>query len=234
MVSDSGLHSNVFKALSVRQADLSTVKFANFLPELHTQADTITSNKTFEHWRQRGPTCRKFARAMKRKGKKTPARNLTQKLDRRPLPWTVDRLGAAVRCTQITLIFHRYRFNRDESRRSPTCRKMTGISRDVGPQSLTLRVSFPCICSPPVCIICSVTSLSLATTTWTPEHPFFSTHCYLNASSDITCVLGGGSFPVTAHGFSSKGVAAVRARRLFPSTISGVRAQFPSYLWVEN
>ena len=40
--------------------------------------------------------------------------------------------------------------------------------------------------------------------------------------------------PVTAHGFSSKGVAAVRARRLFPSTISGVRAQFPSYPWVEN
>ena len=28
-----------------------------------------------------------------------------------------------------------------------------------------LRVSFPCICSPPVCIIRSVTSLSLATTT---------------------------------------------------------------------
>ena len=61
-----------------------------------------------------------------------------------------------------------------------------------------------------------------------------STHCYLSTSSDITCVLGGGSFPVTSHGFSSKGVAAVRARRLFPSTISGVRAQFPSYLWVEN
>ena len=108
------------------------------------------------------------------------------------------------------------------------------FSPSLGPQSLTLRVSFPCICSPPVCIICSVTSLSLATTTWTPEHPFFSTHCYPNASSDITCVLGGGSFPVTSHGFSSKGVAAVKARRLFPSTISGVRAQFPSYLWVEN
>ena len=108
------------------------------------------------------------------------------------------------------------------------------FSPSLGPQSLTLRVSFPCICSPSVCIICSVTSLSLATTTWTPEHPFFSTLCYPNASSDITCVLGGGSFPVTAHGFSSKGVAAVRARRLFPSTISGVRAQFPSYLWVEN
>ena len=108
------------------------------------------------------------------------------------------------------------------------------FSPSLGPQSLTLRVSFPCICSPPVCIICSATSLSLATTTWTPEHPCFSTHCYPNASSDITCVLGGGSFPVNAHGFSSKGVAAVRARRLFPSTISGVRAQFPSYLWVEN
>ena len=97
----------------------------------------------------------------------------------------------------------------------------------LGPQSLTLRVSFPCICSPPVCIIRSVTSLSLATTTWTPEHPFFSTNCYPNTSSNITCVLGGGSFPVTAHGFSSKGVAAVRARRLFPSTISGVRGSVP-------
>ena len=93
---------------------------------------------------------------------------------------------------------------------------------DSRPGSLKLCVSFPCICSPPVCIICSVTSLSLATTTWTPEHPFFSTHCYPNTSSDITCILGGGSFPVTAHGFSSKGVVAVRARRLFPSTISGV------------
>ena len=62
------------------------------------------------------------------------------------------------------------------------------FSPSLGPQSLTLRVSFPCICSPPVCIICSVTSLSLATTTWTPEHPFFSTHCYPNASSDITCI----------------------------------------------
>ena len=93
---------------------------------------------------------------------------------------------------------------------------------DSRPRSLKLCVSFPCICSPPVCIIRSVTSLSLATTTWTPEHPFFSTHCYLNTSSDITCVLGGGSFLVTAHGFSSKGVVAVRARRLFPSTISGV------------
>ena len=90
------------------------------------------------------------------------------------------------------------------------------FSPSLGPQSLTLRVSFPCICSPPVCIICSVTSLSLATTTWTPEHPFFSTHCYPNASSDITCVLGGGSFSVTAHNFSSQGVAGVRARRLFP------------------
>ena len=108
------------------------------------------------------------------------------------------------------------------------------FSPSLGPQSLTVRVSFPCICSPPVCIICSVTSLSLATTTCTPEHLFFSTHCYPNASSDITCVLGGGSFPVNANGFSSKGVAAVRARRLFPSTRSGVRAQFPSYLWVEN
>ena len=46
-------------------------------------------------------------------------------------------------------------------------------------------------------------------------------------SSDDTCVLGGGSFPVTTHGFSSRGVAAVRARRLFPSTISGVRGSVP-------
>ena len=42
-------------------------------------------------------------------------------------------------------------------------------------------------------------------------------------SSDDTCVLGGGSFQVTTHGFSSRGVDAVRARRLFPLTISGVR-----------
>ena len=52
-------------------------------------------------------------------------------------------------------------------------------------------------------------------------------YCYPNTSSNITCVLGGGLFPVTAHGFSSKGVAAVRARRLFPSTISGVRGSVP-------
>ena len=38
---------------------------------------------------------------------------------------------------------------------------------------------------------------------------------------------GRGSFPVTAHGFSSKGIAAVRARRLFPSTISGLRGSVP-------
>ena len=84
-----------------------------------------------------------------------------------------------------------------------------------------------CICSPPVSIVRSVTSFSLATTTWTPEHPFFSTHCYPNTSFDITCVLGGGSFLVTTHGFSSTEVAAVRARRLFPSTISGVRGSVP-------
>ena len=95
------------------------------------------------------------------------------------------------------------------------------------PRSLKLRVSFPCICSPPVCIIRSVTSLSLTTTIWTSEQPFFSTDCYPNTSSDNTCVLGGGSFPVTTDGFSSRGVAAVRARRLFPSTISGVRGSVP-------
>ena len=37
----------------------------------------------------------------------------------------------------------------------------------------------------------------------------------------------GGSFPVTTHSFSSRGVAAVRARRLFPSTIPGVRGSVP-------
>ena len=82
----------------------------------------------------------------------------------------------------------------------------------LGPRSLKLRVSLPSICSPPVCIIRSVTLLSLATTTCTPERPFF---------------LGGGSFLVTTHGFSSRGVAAVRTRRLFPSTISGVRGSVP-------
>ena len=46
-------------------------------------------------------------------------------------------------------------------------------------------------------------------------------------SSDDTYVLGGGSFPVTKHGFSSRGVAAVRARKLFPSTIAGVRGSVP-------
>ena len=46
-------------------------------------------------------------------------------------------------------------------------------------------------------------------------------------SSDDTCVLGGGSFPVTTHGFSSRGVAAVRARRLFTWTISVVRGSVP-------
>ena len=48
-----------------------------------------------------------------------------------------------------------------------------------------------------------VQSHHFPTTTWSPEHPFFSTHCYLNTSSNVTCVLGGGSFPVTTHGFSS-------------------------------
>ena len=105
---------------------------------------------------------------------------------------------------------------------------------DSRPPISKVRVLFPCICSPMVCIIRSITSLSLATTTWTPEHRIFSTHCYPSTSSDITCVLGGGSFPVTAHGFSSRGVAVVRARRLFPSTISGVRSSVPVFLWVEN
>ena len=105
---------------------------------------------------------------------------------------------------------------------------------DSRPPISKVRVLFPCVCSPTVCIIRSITSLSLATTTCTPEHSFFSTHCYPSTSSDIICVLGGGSFPVNAHGFSSRGVAAVRARRLFPSTISGVRGSVPVFLWVEN
>ena len=46
------------------------------------------------------------------------------------------------------------------------------FSQILGPRSLRLRVSFPCLCSAPVCIIRSVTSLSLATTTWTPEQRF--------------------------------------------------------------
>ena len=131
MVSVSGLHSNVLKAISVRQADLSTVKFANSLPELLTQADTMTSNKTFEHWRQRDPTYRKFARAMKTKRKKTTATNLTNKLDGRPVHRRSTRSRRTVRCTQITLIFYWYRLNCDESRWSPTFREMTGISCDV-------------------------------------------------------------------------------------------------------
>ena len=90
------------------------------------------------------------------------------------------------------------------------------FSPSLGPQSLTVRVSFPCICSPPVCMICSVTSLSLATTTCTPEHLFFSTHCYPNASSDITCVLGGGSFPVNANGFSSKRGCCCQGKEVVP------------------
>ena len=91
MVSDSGLHSNVFKALYVRKRrDLSTVKFANFLLELLTQADTITSNKTFEHWRQRDPACREFARAMKTKGKKNTARI-----------WELDLVGQETRAPSI-------------------------------------------------------------------------------------------------------------------------------------
>ena len=44
-------------------------------------------------------------------------------------------------------------------------------------------------------IIRSITSLSLAKTTLTPEHPFFSTHCYPSTSSDITCVPWGRLLP---------------------------------------
>ena len=101
---------------------------------------------------------------------------------------------------------------------------------DSRPPVYKVSVLFPCICSPTVCIIRSITSLSLATTTWTPEHPF-SRLTAIRAHPPISHVSLG---EAPSHGFSSKGVAAVRARRLFPSTISGVRAQFPSYLWVEN
>ena len=44
----------------------------------------------------------------------------------------------------------------------------------------------------------------------------FSTHCYPNTSSDITCVLGGGSFPVTTHGFSSRGVYCCQGKEVVP------------------
>ena len=60
------------------------------------------------------------------------------------------------------------------------------------PRSIKLRVTYPCICSPPVRIIRSATSLSLATTTCTPEHPFFLNSLLSeHISSDDTCVLGG-------------------------------------------
>ena len=62
----------------------------------------------------------------------------------------------------------------EESLCCPACQPP--FSPILRPRSLKFRVSFPCICSPPVCITRSVTSLSLATTTCTPEHPiFFST-----------------------------------------------------------
>ena len=73
-----------------KRRELSTVKFANFLLELLTQADTITSNKTFEHWRQRDPACREFARAMKTKGKKNTARI-----------WELDLVGQETRAPSI-------------------------------------------------------------------------------------------------------------------------------------
>ena len=73
---------------------------------------------------------------------------------------------------------------------------------DSWPPVSKLLVSFPCIFSPPVCIIRSVTSLSLATTTCTSEHPFFSNHCYPNTSNNMTHVsLEAAPFPVTTHGF---------------------------------
>ena len=104
----------------------------------------------------------------------------------------------------------------------------------LGPRSLKLRVSFPCICSPPVCIIRSVTSLSLATTIWSPEHPFFSTHCYPNTSSDVTCVLGESSFPVTTHGFFPEGLLLSGQGGCLRRPYQGWGAHFPSYLLVEN
>ena len=80
-------------------------------------------------------------------------------------------------------------------------------------------VSHFLVFSPLVYIIRSVTSLCLATTTCTPEHPFFSTHCYANTSSNDMCPWRR-LLPDYNTLFSSRGVAAVRARRLFPSTIS--------------
>ena len=57
----------------------------------------------------------------------TTTTNSTKKQEIRAL----DRLGTAVVCTQITLLLYRYLLNRDESRRSLTCRERTGISRNV-------------------------------------------------------------------------------------------------------
>ena len=61
---------------------------------------------------------------------------------------------------------------------------------------------------------------------------FFSTHCSPNTSSMSHVHMSLGEAPSRLpHGFSSRGVAAVRARRLFPSTISGVRGSaLPSRL----
>ena len=70
----------------------------------------------------------------------------------------------------------------------------------------------PYFFSPRLCIIHSFASFSLARSTGTTHHLFISTHCSSSTSCDGTGILGRGSFRVTAyvHGFSSKGVAAVR------------------------
>ena len=162
-----------------------------------------------------------------------------QASSRRPMPWrqqsrTAQARGAQTSClsaedqrlynrTSLTSRAHRGSLSKRRELVLSSLPTSPLFSPILGPRprSLKFRVSFPCICSPSVCIIRSGTSLSLTTTTWTPEHPFFLTHCYPNTLSGITCVLGGGSFPVTSHGFSSRGVAAVRARRLFRRPYQG-------------
>ena len=76
----------------------------------------------------------------------------------------------------------------EESLCCPAIAPPPPLFADSRPPVSKVHDSFPCICSPPVCIIRSVTSPSLATTTCTPEHPFFSTHCYPNTYYPMTKV----------------------------------------------
>ena len=102
-----------------------------------------------------------------------------QASSRRPMPWrqqsrTAQACGAQMsrlsaeeqqlyNCTSLTSRAHRGSLSKR--------RELVLSSLPTPPlffrRSLKLRVSFPCICSPPVCIIRSVPSLSLATTTCT-------------------------------------------------------------------